>query len=643
MASWIAGWVWVLGMIAMAVYAAVSYLRLRRIVRVSMPAGEGVYLCDHIASPFILGIVRPRIYLPSELPQENWACILAHERAHLARRDHWWKPLGFLLLTVFWFQPLLWLAYILLCRDVEQACDEKVIQSLSESEKREYSQVLLECSVPGKWITACPLAFGETGVKHRIRAVLHYKKPTLWILIIALIACTVLAVCFLTDPADTPDDTIDPSVITYTVGNRIAGIVNTGYFVELEGCLRITADNTLEFAAPNVDANGNQTQKKWVQLGQMEEITLNRSHFAHLPDDSTCAGIRENNEKAWRIATVDGLYHYFLQQTDGSCYLLYAQRWLYELRSSAWNHVAGRSFLYEKSETGWEFVISLREDGTFHYHEGTLSSHIGMGTWTLDGDLLCLSETRQIYPNLLDCAYYFRVTENSMVFQAENSAEFTYVTVADGEEFFVMPQTKPEQSGQRHVMWVEIEKIGKDHMYVVDEDANRYKVMVPEDIDWESLSLLECWVSYYGEPTKIREQLSGNRIVQFKVTAEKCWIWQDAPAGVDESKVARIYDYCHADMDLDGITETCVLSMGHTSGISTFIFSVWQNGVCEGQWWVHEGSHSRGLTFVGAQNGVQNGLQVLSSNGSMFHFLYTDEILRVSDADGRTYTVYPRN
>ena len=199
---------WVIGMVAMAVYSLVSYLRLRRRVRVSMPVGEGVYLCDAIASPFILGIIKPKIYLPSDLPQEKWEDILSHERAHLARRDHWWKPLGFALLTVFWFHPLLWVGYILLCRDVELACDEKVIKTLTPEEKQAYSQTLLECSMPRKWITACPLAFGETSVKTRIKAVLHYKKPTLWIIIATLALCAVLAVCFLTEPQNEPDEPV---------------------------------------------------------------------------------------------------------------------------------------------------------------------------------------------------------------------------------------------------------------------------------------------------------------------------------------------------------------------------------------------------------------------------------------------------
>lgn len=198
----VAAVVWIVGMIAMMVYAAISFLRLRRRVRISMPAGERVYLCDNISSPFILGVFRPKIYLPSHLEKEKWDSILAHERAHLARRDHWWKPLGFALLTVFWFHPLLWLAYIFLCRDVELACDEKVIRTLSDEEKRDYSETLLQCSLPRKWITVCPLAFGEVGVKERVKNVMTYKKPTFWIVLIAIVVCAAVAICFLTEPAD---------------------------------------------------------------------------------------------------------------------------------------------------------------------------------------------------------------------------------------------------------------------------------------------------------------------------------------------------------------------------------------------------------------------------------------------------------
>ena len=200
----IAGWVWLIGLGAMLLYALVSYLRLRWRVSVSLCVRENIYLCDAISSPFILGVVKPRIYLPSALDEVQRQNVLSHERAHLARRDHWWKPLGFALLAVYWFNPVLWLAYALLCRDIELACDERVIRTMDESAVKTYSTVLLACSMPRKAVITCPLAFGEVGVKERVRNALHYKKPAFWVVAASVAVCVVVAVCFLTNP---PTDT----------------------------------------------------------------------------------------------------------------------------------------------------------------------------------------------------------------------------------------------------------------------------------------------------------------------------------------------------------------------------------------------------------------------------------------------------
>ena len=196
----IAGWVWLIGLGAMLLYALVSYLRLRRRVSVSLPIQDHIYLCDAISSPFILGVVKPHIYLPSDLDEVQRQNVLAHEQAHLARRDHWWKPLGFALLAVYWFNPVLWLAYTLLCRDIELACDERVIHTMDESAVKTYSTVLLACSMPRKTVITCPLAFGEVGVKERVKNALHYKKPAFWVVAASVAVCVVVAVCFLTDP-----------------------------------------------------------------------------------------------------------------------------------------------------------------------------------------------------------------------------------------------------------------------------------------------------------------------------------------------------------------------------------------------------------------------------------------------------------
>jgi len=227
--SFVFAWLWVIGMAIMALYAAVSYWLVRRKVAVSIPVGKNLRLCDSIDTPFILGIVKPKIYLPSSVDQKTADHVLAHEMAHLQRKDHWWKPLGFALLTVYWFNPMLWVAYILLCRDIEMACDEKVVQKLNPAEKKAYSTALLSCSVPRKMIAACPLAFGEVDVKNRIKSVLNYKKPAFWIVVVAIIICIVVAVCFLTNPKDSEDTAIGNNQIIknildengYTILNRV--------------------------------------------------------------------------------------------------------------------------------------------------------------------------------------------------------------------------------------------------------------------------------------------------------------------------------------------------------------------------------------------------------------------------------------
>ena len=163
-----------------------------------MPQGENVRICDEIDTPFVLGTLCPKIYLPSDLEEEQAVYVLAHERAHIARGDHWWKPLGWLLLSVYWFQPVLWLAYILFCRDLELACDERVAASLDRDGLAAYSDALLQCSVR-RGALASPVAFGETGVKVRVRAILRYRKPALRVVLTALLCVVIVGALFLTE------------------------------------------------------------------------------------------------------------------------------------------------------------------------------------------------------------------------------------------------------------------------------------------------------------------------------------------------------------------------------------------------------------------------------------------------------------
>ena len=191
---------WILGMIVLLLYTAASYWRIKRKVRTAVLLKENIFQSEHVVSPFVLGIIKPKIYLPFQMSQRDMSHVIAHEKAHISRKDHWWKPMGFLILTIYWFNPLLWLAYVLLCRDIELACDEKVVGDFTVEEKADYSQALLSCSVGRRVIAACPLAFGEVSVKNRVKSVLHYKKPAFWIVLAAILVSVAVALCFLTDP-----------------------------------------------------------------------------------------------------------------------------------------------------------------------------------------------------------------------------------------------------------------------------------------------------------------------------------------------------------------------------------------------------------------------------------------------------------
>ncbi len=191
---------WVVGIIIMCLYTLFTYVSLKRKVSTATKLTDNVYQSENVPSPFILGVIKPKIYLPYAIDEKDADYVIAHEKAHLKRKDHLIKPLAFLLLSLYWFNPLLWLAYILLCRDIELSCDEKVVKEYDKEECKEYSYALLNCSINRKRIAACPLAFGEVGVKDRIKNVLSYKKPAFWVILAGVIACIITAVCFLTVP-----------------------------------------------------------------------------------------------------------------------------------------------------------------------------------------------------------------------------------------------------------------------------------------------------------------------------------------------------------------------------------------------------------------------------------------------------------
>lgn len=260
--TFIASVIWPVGIAAMLVYAVISCVRVRQSVSERVPFEGNIFLCDHVKSPFILGLIRPKIYLPSGMDAIAMEPVISHERAHLARNDHWWKPLGFLILSIHWFNPLCWVAYVLLCRDIELACDEKVIRQMNLDEKKQYSSALLDCSTGRQLVTICPLAFGEVGVKARIKNVLNYKKPAFWVIVAAIIACVVVTVCFATNPKQSvPQE-------QHTVQVRITEVEDRSFLAApVEGSQELVSSDLFHVPITNMPTSPEP------QVGDVIEIT----------------------------------------------------------------------------------------------------------------------------------------------------------------------------------------------------------------------------------------------------------------------------------------------------------------------------------------------------------------------------------
>lgn len=320
-------WVWLAGMLLMLAYTVLSYLVLKRKMEEATLLRDNIWQCEQADSPFVLGIIRPKIYLPYQISESDMANVIAHEQAHIRRKDHWWKPIGFLLLSVHWFNPVMWVAYILLCRDIEAACDEKVIKHMEKDEKRAYSTALLHCSVHRRRIAACPLAFGEVGAKERIKRVMNYKKPAFWIIFVALIICVVVAVCFLTNPKNSSSGAL-PNIHSHTyVVEEVTYESGMYSFTVVAGenspVYAITEDMQLSSQKEHND------EGVWTQLGKLEKTELTKENFDNLfytdgwNSNANGKNIRRNTVNAWQLIYNQEILYYVLQQKNGDLYLAY--------------------------------------------------------------------------------------------------------------------------------------------------------------------------------------------------------------------------------------------------------------------------------------------------------------------------------
>lgn len=234
----IAAWIWMSGIAGLLGYSAWSYWRLRSRVREAVRMEDGSWECPGLDTAFVLGLFRPRIYLPGGLSDRDRELILAHERCHIARKDHWIKPLGYLVLMLHWFNPLVWLAYVCLCRDIEMACDERVVKKMDVADRKDYSLALLNCSTRGLGIAACPVAFGEVGVKQRILGVLHYRKPGFWIVVAAVAAVVFVVACLMTGPETKSDSPLDPENAASMLENR-STVITVEYRQNINGSISV--------------------------------------------------------------------------------------------------------------------------------------------------------------------------------------------------------------------------------------------------------------------------------------------------------------------------------------------------------------------------------------------------------------------
>lgn len=269
--------VWGAGVAILLFYAAASYWKMNRKLRMAVLLKDNIFQSEYADSPFVFGIVNPKIYIPYSLDAQNIEYVVAHERAHIRRKDHLWKPLGFLLMSVYWFNPLVWLSYELLCRDIELACDEKVIRKLENGQRADYSKALLECSVDNGKMTAFPIYFGEAGVKERIKNILNYKKATFIIIAGAVIACVAIAACFLTNPISAADT----ESMVPTEAN-IKGVFDSYLYVTIQG--KTYRYEYARLADDTEDELKNKLLSRFTENAEPENVTWEVYSLKNYPD-----------------------------------------------------------------------------------------------------------------------------------------------------------------------------------------------------------------------------------------------------------------------------------------------------------------------------------------------------------------------
>jgi len=441
--------VWVSGMLLLTLYTAISYWRLHRKVDTAVLLYDNIFQSETVSSSFILGIIKPQIYLPFQMNKQDLEHVVAHEQAHIRRKDHWWKPFGFLLLTIHWFNLLMWIAYILLCRDIELACDEKVIKELDNEQRANYTQALVACSVNRRMITACPLAFGEVGVKERVKSVMNYKKPTFWIIILAVISCMVVTICFLTTPVDNEPDL---SFLNYK--NAISLVADVDEVMAIycpfsdDG-----SDASIQIGvATGVDLAKQLDRWDWKKCAAPRQSLSSSGSVEFVIDDNYRITVHQQKSGSLHQYAVvnyqEDVRYYRIDKSDYPD----AVALVHAVKENTQEKDAGKTYIYEKDGFHGDFTITLYDNGTFTYCEGLASSYLGMGTWNQDGNTITLHDDEKVGYAFVN---HFQFDGDDLVFMEEASSNFIYVKVKNGEYFRFTGETFKSHDGVNDTKQIE--------------------------------------------------------------------------------------------------------------------------------------------------------------------------------------------
>ena len=518
--------IWIIGMVALLIYTVISFAKVKRKIGTAVLLRDNIYQSENVVSPFVLGIIKPKIYLPFGMNEKDMEHVVAHEMAHIRRKDHLWKPLGFLLLSLHWFNPLMWLGYVLLCRDIELACDEKVIKELDHDARADYSEALLTCSVNRRMIAACPLAFGEVGVKDRVKSVLNYKKPAFWIIIAAVVACVAVAVCFLTNPP--------------------AKDVNLEFPFEIEDVENIEMYHYV--------GTPGQVEKKVIVSEQ--DIKNLYEQF-----ESISYKLKKVDEVAGGETT-----SFRFNLSDGTMYELIYRG--YGVKKGILKSPTGDFMYFTSADIGWNWRWLNEDLEAVEVDKSELPGNdINLGASNLiygfvpspsDSDKLSYIYIRDFGCNVKDVTIDFkqvRFENGNMIFDVywvNNGTE--NVDIGPDFEVYRYNGSSLEKLNSKGV-WLTYRQIlaGKGMNIAGDMDTAKFEY--------------ENTVSYY-----LSEHYDVLTPGNYRFEAHGAWV--EFQILDNFNMISAVYDTATFDIDGDGKEENCSLLFGRTSGLFTFIFLV---------------------------------------------------------------------